>query len=82
MHDVLTGSDPQGMFSTAGGDTTCGNGTKCGEGSAIVGHHDRNGLKDTRPMKSWNSPHGTVGCSQDALRKTGGDGRFFCFGAG
>src|SRR5712691_7821849 len=41
MHDILTGSDPQGMFSTAGGDTTCGNWTKSGEGSAIVGHHDR-----------------------------------------
>jgi hypothetical protein len=24
-HDVLTGSDPAGRFSTAGGDTTCGN---------------------------------------------------------
>lgn len=81
MHDILTGSDPQGMFSTAGGDTTCGNWTKSGEGSAIVGHHDRIGLKDTRHMKSWNSSHGTAGCSQDALRKTGGDGRFFCFAA-
>jgi hypothetical protein len=38
VHDILTGSDPQGMFSTAGGDTTCGNWTKSGEGSAIVGH--------------------------------------------
>jgi len=47
MHDILTGSDPAGMFSTAGGDTTCGNWTKSGEGSAIVGHHDRAGLKDT-----------------------------------
>jgi hypothetical protein len=37
-HDILTGSDPQGMFSTAGGDTTCGNWTKSGDGSAIVGH--------------------------------------------
>jgi hypothetical protein len=27
QHDILTGSDPQGMFSTAGGDTTCGNWT-------------------------------------------------------
>ena len=81
MHDILAGSDPQGMFSTAGGDTTCGNWTKSGEGSAIVGHHDRIGLKDARPMKSWNSSHGTAGCSQDALRKAGGDGRFFCFGA-
>ena len=41
VHDILTGSDPQGMFSTAGGDTTCGNWTKSGDGSAIVGHHDR-----------------------------------------
>jgi len=39
-HDILTGSDPSGNFSTAGGDTTCGNWTKSGEGSAIVGHHD------------------------------------------
>jgi hypothetical protein len=39
MHDILTGSDPQGLYSTAGGDTTCGNWTKSGEGSAIVGHH-------------------------------------------
>src|SRR6266849_792459 len=46
-HDILTGSDPTGMFSTAGGDTTCGNWTKSGEGSAIVGHHDLQGLKDT-----------------------------------
>ena len=38
MHDILTGSDPQGLYSTAGGDTTCGNWTKSGEGSAIVGH--------------------------------------------
>ena len=28
MHDILTGSDPHGMYSTAGGDTTCGNWTK------------------------------------------------------
>ena len=40
VHDILTGSDPQGLFSTAGGDTTCGNWTTSGEGSAIVGHHD------------------------------------------
>ena len=25
MHEHLTGSDPQGLYSTAGGDTTCGN---------------------------------------------------------
>jgi hypothetical protein len=69
MHDILTGSDPQGLYSTAGGDTTCGNWTKSGnDGSAIVGHHDRTGLKDTRHMNSWNSSHGSRGCSQEALK--------------
>jgi hypothetical protein len=81
MHDILTGSDPQGMFSTAGGDTTCGNWTKNGPGSAIVGHHDRVGLKDTRHMKSWNSSHGSADCSQDGLKKTGGAGLLYCFAA-
>ncbi len=80
-HDILTGSDPQGMHSTAGGDTTCGNWTKSGEGSAIVGHHDRMGLKDTRHMRSWNSSHGSRGCGQDNLRSTGGAGLFYCFAA-
>ena len=80
-HDILTGSDPQGRYSTAGGDTTFGNWTKSGDGSAIVGHHDRMGLKDTRHMKSWNSSHGSAGCSQEALVKTGGSGRFYCFAA-
>jgi hypothetical protein len=79
MHDILTGSDPSGLYSTAGGDTNCGNWTKNGEGSAIVGHHDRAGLKDTRHMKSWNSSHGTRGCGQDALKGTGGAGLFYCF---
>lgn len=80
-HDILSGSDPQGMYSTAGGDTTCGNWTKSGEGSAIVGHHDRRGLKDSRHMKSWNSSHGTAGCSQEGLVRTGGAGLFYCFAA-
>jgi hypothetical protein len=79
MHDMLTGSDPQGMYSTAGGDTTCGNWTKSGEGSAIVGHHDRQGLKETRHMKSWNSAHGTRGCGEEALKSTGGAGLLYCF---
>jgi hypothetical protein len=82
MHDILTGSDPQGMYSTAGGDTTCGNWTKSAEGSAIVGHHDRAGLKkETRHMKSWNSSHGSRGCSQDLLKGSGGAGLLYCFAA-
>jgi hypothetical protein len=79
VHDMLTGSDPAGNFSTAGGDTTCGNWTKSGEGSAIVGHHDLQGLKDTRHMKSWNSSHGSRGCSQDQLKASGGAGLLYCF---
>ena len=78
-HDILTGSDPQGLYSTAGGYTTCGNWTKSGDGSAIVGHHDRVGLKDTRHMKSWNSSHGSRGCSQDQLKASGGAGLIYCF---
>jgi hypothetical protein len=86
MHDILTGSDPAGNYSTAGGDTTCGNWTNgtaasAAEGSAIVGHHDLLGLKDTRHMKSWNSSHGSRGCTQDALKSSGGAGLFYCFAA-
>ncbi len=80
-HDILTGSDPAGLYSTAGGDTTCANWTSSGEGSAIVGHHDRIGLKETRHMKSWNSSHGSRGCSPEALKGTGGAGLFYCFAA-
>jgi hypothetical protein len=78
-HDILTGSDPAGRYSTAGGDTTCGNWTKSGEGSAIVGHHDRAGLNDAWHSKSWNSSHGSRGCSPDNLRASGGNGYFYCF---
>jgi hypothetical protein len=78
-HDILTGSDPQGRYSTAGGDTTCGNWTKSGEGSAIVGHHDRTGLNDFWHSKQWNSSHGSRGCSQDNLKSSGGAGLLYCF---
>src|SRR5256885_7607854 len=78
-HDILTGSDPAGMYSTAGGDTTCGNWAKSAESSAIVRHHDRQGLQETRHMQSWNSAHRTAGCGQDALKSTGGAGLLYCF---
>jgi len=78
-HDILTGSDPQGRYSTAGGDTTCGNWTKSGDGSAIVGHHDLQGLNDFWHSKQWNSSHGSRGCSQDNLKASGGAGLVYCF---
>ena len=80
-HDMLTGSDPQGMYSTGAGDQTCGNWTKSGEGSAIVGHHDREGLNPQRHMTSWNSSHGSRGCSAENLKSSGGAGQFYCFAA-
>ena len=84
-HDILTGSDFDGYFSTAGqlttagADTTCRNWTSNGEGSAIVGHHDRAGLNNSKNMVSWNSSHGTAGCGEADLPRTGGAGLIYCF---
>lgn len=81
-HDMLTGSQADGRaFPKDKGDTTCRDWTSSTEGSAFVGHHDREGLNESAPMKSWNSSHPTKGCSQDALRSTGGNGYFYCFAA-
>ncbi len=81
MHDILTGSQPDGTTFPDGEDRTCGNWTTSGaEGAAMVGHHDRVGLNDTDAAKSWNSSHPSRGgCSQDALKGTGGNGFFYCF---
>ena len=82
MHDILTGSTPDGRAIPADkGDMTCGNWTKSGDGSAMVGHHDRTGLNESAEAKSWNSSHPSKGCSQDALKGTGGNGYFYCFAA-
>ena len=82
MHDMLTGSQPDGTAFAGNEDMTCGNWTKSGsEGAAMLGHHDRMGLRDDAPSKSWNSSHPSRGCSQDALRSTGGAGLFYCFAA-
>jgi hypothetical protein len=80
-HDILTGSQPDGTAFTGGQDMTCGNWTKSGtEGAAMVGHHDRTGLDESPPAKSWNSSHPSRGgCSQEALRGTGGAGLLYCF---
>jgi hypothetical protein len=78
-HDVLTGSQPDGTAFAGADDKTCGNWTKSGEGSAVVGHHDRTGLDDSAPAKSWNSSHGSRGCGVDALKATGGAGLLYCF---
>jgi hypothetical protein len=81
QHDILTGSQPDGTAFGPGEDRTCGNYTRSGtEGAVMVGHHDRMGLDDSPPAKSWNTSHASRGgCSQDALRSTGGAGLFYCF---
>jgi len=80
MHDILTGSLADGRASTtATTDTTCANWTSSTTGSAIVGHHDRVGINETAPMKSWNSSHGTRGCDMESIKGTGGAGLFYCF---
>ena len=79
MHDILTGSRSDGRAFTGSDDTTCRNWTSSGEGSAVVGHHDRIGLRDDAESRSWNSSHFSRGCSHDALKSSGGDARFFCF---
>ncbi len=82
MHDILTGSQPDGRAFSGGDDRTCQNWTSSGEGTAMVGHHDRLGLRDDDAAKSWNASHpsrGPNGCSQEALRSTGGNGLFYCF---
>lgn len=82
-HDILTGTQPDGTAFPPGEDRTCGNWTKGGaEGIAMLGHHDRTGLDESAPAKSWNSSHVTRGgCSQDALKSTGGAGLLYCFAA-
>lgn len=80
-HDILTGSQPDGTAFTGSDDRTCGNWTKSGDGVAQVGHHDRIGLRDDEPSRSWNSSHPSRGCSDENLRSTGGAGLLYCFAA-
>lgn len=83
MHDILTGSQPDGTAFAAGQDRTCGNWTKGGtEGAAMLGHVDRIGLTDNDAARSWNSSHPSRGgCSVDALKSSGGAGLLYCFAA-
>jgi hypothetical protein len=78
-HDILTGSQMDGTAFDGSEDTTCKNWQSNSEGSAYVGHHDRMGLRDDVPSKSWSSSHGSRGCSQSDLQGTGGDGLLYCF---
>lgn len=80
-HDMLTGSRADGTAFAPQTDTTCKAWTSSSDGSAIVGHHDRIGPLPEAWAKSWNFSHQSAGCSQEALVRTGGAGRFYCFAA-
>ncbi|MEX0738663.1 MAG: hypothetical protein WD071_04925 [Pseudohongiella sp.] len=77
QHDILTGSDANGNAFTDGEDHTCSNWTSNSDGSAQVGHHDRQG--GGAAPTSWNSAHGSRGCSLQDLQGSGGNGYFYCF---
>ena len=74
-HDVLTGSQMDGMAWPGNMNLTCNNWTSSTIGVAMLGHHDRTGGGNT----SWNSTHPSRGCSQENLVATGGAGLLYCF---
>jgi hypothetical protein len=79
QHDILTGSNADG---TVAAGMTCEDWTSNASTSkAFVGHHDRIGLRDDAPSKSWNASHPSRGCGKDDLPKSGGAGLFYCFAA-
>jgi len=77
LHDILTGSQPDGRAYTDNVDRTCNNWTSNSTGTAQVGHSDRVGHGN----QSWNSSHATTGCSQNDFVSWGGSGLFYCFAA-
>jgi hypothetical protein len=79
QHDILTGSDSMGRAIAGDMDTTCKgySSNADGQGSVMLGHHDRTGGGNS----SWNSAHGSRGCSQPNLVATGGAGLLYCFAA-
>ena len=90
-HEILTGSQLDGRAYPPDLDYTCDNWTSSrdpdpaqtqgglgagpGRPNAQIGFPDRNGGGNG----SWNSSHGTRGCSQTALARTHGVGKLYCF---
>jgi hypothetical protein len=90
-HEVLTGSQPDGTAYPPEFDYTCDNWTsnkdpapEFAQGPLVAGPNRPNaqiGFPDREGggNGSWNSSHGTRGCSQEALPRTHGIGQFYCF---
>ena len=81
MHDVMTGSQPDGKAFPGNMNLTCNNYASSEFGKVEVGHVDRTGLADTAQAHSWNSSHQSRDCSQEGLISTGGNGLLYCFAA-
>jgi|SRR5579872_364477 len=82
LHDMITGSQPDGRAFTDDTDHTCKNWTSDNGGAAQVGHHDRTGGGPgvhTSGNSSWNSSHPVAGCSQASFAPNGGAALFYCF---
>ena len=82
LHDIMTGSRPDGRAFSDASDHTCRNWTSNNTGHAEVGHHDRTGGgpgRHTVGNSSWNSSHPSVGCSQASFAPGGGAALFYCF---
>ena len=79
QHDILTGSQADGMAFPEGDDMTCGNwmSNADGSGTAMLGHHDRRSLQPG--LSPWATAHPSRGCSQANLVATGGAGLLYCF---
>ncbi len=90
-HEVLTGTQPGGTAYPPEFDYTCNNWTsnrdpnpELAQGPLVAGPNRPNaqiGFPDREGggNGSWNSSHGTRGCSQEALPRTHGIGQFYCF---
>jgi hypothetical protein len=82
LHDIMTGSQPDGRAFTDNGDHTCNNWTSDTTGNAQLGHHDRTGGGPgihTSGNSSWNSAHPSKGCSQESFKPNGGAALYYCF---
>jgi hypothetical protein len=79
MHDIMTGSQPDGRAFPGNTNMSCANYTSSNFGKVEVGHVDRTGLADTAQAHSWNSSHQSRDCSQEGLISTGGNGLLYCF---
>lgn len=79
-HDILTGTRPDGTAFPPDSDMTCRNWTSGDAGTVMLGHADRTGTNpNPEANQSWNSSHGSRGCSLDLLRTTGSAGFLYCF---